>query len=176
MNLNPTHIRQFVVILICVTAAAIIASVTIGRDIYYGTTQVSFLSFGIINFSGYLFFLFMPVELAFIYYLHTGLSMVFLNLIAVSTGILSLMIDYYIGRSFSTKFIDLLVGRHRYEKAENRIRQYGNISIFLFNLLPLASPVILLAAGMLKHPMKEALLYSLLGLVAKYLFMTIVFF
>lgn len=176
MNFKPIHIKQFVAILICIAAAIIIASATIGRDIYYGTTPVSFLSFGIINFSGYLFFLFMPVELAFIYYLHTGLSMFLLNLVAIGTGIFSLMIDYYIGRSLSTKFIDRLIGRHRYERAEDEIRKYGNIAIFLFNLLPLSSPVILLAAGMLKHPSKQALLYSLVGLVVKYLLMTILFF
>lgn len=175
MNIKRIHIKQFIAIAICATIAVMIASATIGRDIYYGTTEVSFVSFGVINFSGYLFFLFMPVELAFVYYLHTELNVIALNVLAISTGIISLMIDYYIGRSLSTKFIDRLIGRHRYEKAEDEIRKYGNIAIFLFNLLPLSSPVILLAAGMLKHPIKQALLYSFLGLVAKYLIMTLIF-
>lgn len=174
MNLQSVHIKRYVAIAVCATIAVGIASATIGRDIYSGATEVSFLSFAIVNFSGYLFFLFIPVELAFAYYLNTTLNLIVLNLVAVGTGMISLVIDYYIGRSFSTNFIDRLIGRHRYEKAENEIRKYGNIAIFVFNLLPLSSPVILLAAGMLKHPVKPAMLYSLLGLLLKYGLMTIV--
>ncbi|MGD9556202.1 MAG: DedA family protein [Mangrovibacterium sp.] len=117
----------------------------------------------------------MPVELAFIYYLQTDLNMILLNLIAIGTALFSQGIDYYIGRSFSKQIIDRLIGRQRYEKAAQEIRRYGNIAIFFFNLLPLSSPVILLAAGMLKHRLKEAFLYSLAGLLLKYLLMTLIF-
>ncbi len=99
-----------------------------------------------------------------------------LNLVALSTAIGAQLIDYYIGHSLSESFIDKLVGRHRYEKAEDEIRKYGNIAIFLFNLLPLSSPMILLAAGMLKHPLRQAVLYSGLGLLAKYLLLTALFY
>ena len=155
-------------------AAVAIASLTIGRELY-GAKEHTLLSFAIINLSGYLFFIFMPVELAFIYYLSTDLSVVLLNLVAVGTAIFSQAVDYYIGRSFSKQIIDRLIGRQRYEKAESEIRKYGNIAIFVFNLLPLSSPVILLAAGMLKHRVKEAFAFSFAGLLLKYLLMTALF-
>ena len=175
MNLDKLNITRIIVVVFFFAIAISIASATIGREIY-GGTKVSLLSFGIINFSGYLFFLIMPVELAFIYYLHSHLSLFLLNVIAIATAIGAQLIDYCIGRWLSASFIDKLVGRHRYEKAEDEIRTYGNIAIFLFNLLPLSSPIILLAAGMLKHPIRQAILYSLLGLIAKYLFISIIFF
>lgn len=155
-------------------AAIAIASLTIGREIY-GSKEQTLLSFALINLSGYLFFIFMPVELAFIYYLQTSLNVIMLNLVALGTAIFSQSIDYYIGRSFSKQIIDQLVGRQRYEKAETEIRKYGNIAIFVFNLLPLSSPVILLAAGMLKHRPVEAFLYSFAGLLIKYLLITAIF-
>ena len=174
--MNPHHwqIKRFITIVFCAIIATLIASSTIGREIYR-TGQVSIFSFGIVNFSGYLFFLIMPVELAFIYCLHSQPDIVLLNMVAILTAISAQLIDYYTGRFFSTNFIDKLVGRHRFERAENKIRQYGNIVIFLFNLLPLSSPVILLAAGMIKHPVKQAIFYSLLGLLSKQLFMTLIF-
>lgn len=174
MNLTRPNIRRFLIFVLLLAAAIAIASLTIGREIY-GSTEHTLLSFAIINLSGYLFFIFMPVELAFIYYLNTGLNIVLLNMIAIGTAVFSQLIDYYIGRSFSKQIIDQLIGRQRYEKAESEIRKYGNIAIFVFNLLPLSSPVILVAAGMLKHQLKEALLYSLAGLLVKYLLLTAIF-
>ncbi|MEN6454071.1 MAG: VTT domain-containing protein [Prolixibacteraceae bacterium] len=174
MNLNRPNIKRAVIFMLLSAAAIAIASLTIGKEIY-GSKEHTLLSFAIINLSGYLFFIFMPVELAFIYYLNTSLNIALLNLTAIGTAIFSQAIDYYIGRSFSKQIIDQLIGRQRYEKAESEIRKYGNIAIFVFNLLPLSSPVILLAAGMLKHRLKEAFLYSLAGLLVKYLILSAIF-
>ena len=40
----------------------------------------------------------------------------------------------------SNRFIDQLIGRKRYMKAEKFIEKYGNVTIFVFNALPLSSP------------------------------------
>ncbi len=174
MNLGKVNITRIFIIAISVGIAIAIASATIGREIY-GSSEQSLFSFSIVNFAGYLFFLIMPVEIAFIYYLHAGLSLSLLLLLAITTASVAQVTDYYIGRSFSARFIDKLIGRHRYEKAEYELQKYGNIVIILFNFLPLSSPIIMLAAGMLKLPFKQAFAYSLLGLTAKYLFICLFF-
>ena len=84
-------------------------------------------------------------------------------------------IDYTIGFLLSSKIIDKLIGRRRFEKAENKIRRYGNIAILLFNALPLSSPVISLAAGMLKHRIKDAVIYTAAGLLIKHITLTLIF-
>ena len=117
----------------------------------------------------------MPMELAFIYYLRTGYDPLILNLVAVATAMTSQIIDYLIGYYFSAGIIDRLIGRKRYEKAEDEIRKYGNWTLFLSNLLPLSSPVISLAAGMLKYRVKDALIYSFVGMVCRYLLLTLFF-
>ena len=167
------NVRQVIIFILLVAAATTVASLTVGRDIYYGTRGQGLGSFAIVSLAGYLFFLFMPVEVAFIYYLHTGENIWLLNLIAIGTAIFSQSVDYLIGYSFSEKIIDKLIGRKRYEKAESRIRNYGNAAILIFNLFPLSSPVISLAAGMLKHRIKDALLFTLLGLAIKYIAITL---
>jgi membrane protein DedA with SNARE-associated domain len=156
-------------------AAIAIASVTIGRDIYYGSRDHGLLSFAIVNACGYLFFLFMPVEIAFIYYLQGDISALALNSVAIGTALFSQTIDYSIGFLMSNRFIDNLIGRRRYLKAEKFIEQYGNITIFIFNALPLSSPVISLAAGMLRHRIRDTVVYTVLGLIVKYLALTLIF-
>lgn len=154
--------------------AVTIVSLTIGKEIY-GHREQNLVSFAVVNFSGYLFFFLMPVELAFVYYLKSGADVYLLTTMAVGTALGAQLVDYYIGRFFSFHMIDRLIGRHRYEKAKTEIRKYGNITIFVFNLLPISSPVILLAAGMLKHRLEEALFYSFAGLLMKYLLIIIIF-
>ena len=175
MHLNKTDIIRIGIAGLLVITAISIASLTVGRDIYYGSRNEGLLSFAIVNFSGYLFFLVMPVEIAFIYYLTGDIDIWILNAVALGTAMVAQVIDFLIGFLFSTNIIDRLIGRRRYENAEDKIRKYGNIVIFLFNVTPLSSPVISLAAGMLKHRVKDAVIFTFTGLLLKYLLLSLVF-
>lgn len=172
---TKTKIIRLSFAIIMVAVAIVIASLTIARDIYYGSEGQGMLSFAIVNFSGYLFFLIMPVELAFIYYVSEGANLWTLNGIAIGTALLSQSIDYLIGFTLSSRIINKLIGKERYTKAESRIRRYGNVVIVVFNALPLSSPVISLSAGMLKYRVKDAILYTFLGLFLKYLVLSMFF-
>ncbi len=88
----------------------------------YEHNENGILSFAIVNFFGYLFFLLLrPMELAFIFYLRSGYDPLILNLVAVSTAMASQVVDYLIGYFFSAGIIDRLIGRKRYEKAEDEM-------------------------------------------------------
>lgn len=175
MKSNRIDIKRLIIFVFLLILMTVIASLTIGKDIYeYNENGI--LSFAIVNFTGYLFFfLFMPMELAFILYLRTGYDPLILNLVAVGTAMAAQIVDYLIGYFFSSGIIDQMIGRKRYEKAEDEIRKYGKWTLFFSNLLPLSSPVISLAAGMLKYHVKEALLFSLAGMICRYLLLTLIF-
>jgi membrane protein DedA with SNARE-associated domain len=168
-------IFRYAIAFLFAIAAIAIASLTVGRDIYYGSRDQGLLSFAIVNAAGYLFFLFMPVEVAFIYYLEGDISVVALNAVALGTAIFSQAIDYAIGLLLSDRIIDNLIGRRHFEKAEGRLRKYGNIAIFIFNALPLSSDVIALAAGMLRHRKRDTFIFTVSGLFIKYLLLSIFF-
>lgn len=175
MNRVHIDIKRLLLFVLLFALMIVIASLTIGVDILENN-QRSTLSFAIVNFFGYLFvFLFMPVELAFIYYLRTGYDPWILNLVALGTAMTAQIIDYLIGYFFSSGIIDSLIGRKRYEKAEAEINKYGNLTLFFSNLLPLSSPVISLAAGMLKYRVKDALIFSFMGMICRYLLLTLLF-
>lgn len=175
MHLKKAEIVKYILTGLFLVAAIVIASLTIGKDIYYGSRDEGLLSFAIVNLSGYLFFLFIPVEIPFVYYATGNINIWALNAVAISTAILSESVDYMIGLWFSKDIITRLIGTRRYKKAESRIRKYGNIVIFLFNVTPLSSPVISLAAGMIRHPVKDALIFTFSGLVLKYIILTLIF-
>lgn len=175
MRLSKRDIVSVVIASLLVIAAVTIASLTVGRDIYYGSRDDGLLSFAIVNASGYLFLLFMPVEVAFVYYLQGEINVIALNAVAIGTALFSQTIDYLIGLSVSNKFIDRLIGRRRYEKAEANIEKYGNLTIIVFNALPLSSPVISLAAGMLRHNPRNTLICTVIGLLIKYTALTLIF-
>ncbi len=164
---------RIIIILITSIIAIAIVSFTLGREWYEGKSQ-SITSFGLIHFAGYLFFLLMPVEMAFVYYLSYFKDLK-LILIALSTAEVAQVIDYLIGLSVSSAIIHNLVGENRIQKAERSIYKYGNLTIFLFNVLPLSSPVIAVVAGMLKYRFRDVIIFSTAGLIIKYYILSLVF-
>lgn len=167
--------RKIRIILFIITSivAILIVSLSLGREWYEGKNQ-SIISFALIHFSGYLFFLLMPVEVAYIYYLsYFGTFEMFA--VAMVTAFAAQLIDYFIGLSVSSAIVNNLVGEERIIKAEKHIRKYGNLTIFIFNILPLSSSVIAVAAGMIKYRFMGFVIYSLAGLAIKYLLISLIF-
>ena len=95
--------------ILAIAATAVVAilavSSTLGRQIYAGQTP-GLVSFGLIHFAGYLFFLLMPVEALIPVYQAEGHEPALLVAIAVGTALVAQAIDYGIGRAFSARVID----------------------------------------------------------------------
>jgi len=164
---------RILLLLITSVIAILIVSFTLGREWYDGKNQ-SLISFALIHFSGYLFFLLMPVEMAYIYYLSFFNEFEMLG-VALGTAFVAQLIDYFIGFSLSSAIINKLVGEKRILKAEKHILKYGNLTIFIFNLFPLSSSVIAVAAGMIKYRFMGFVIYSMAGLFVKYILLSLIF-
>lgn len=166
--------KSRIIIFLCTSIIAVVlVSFTLGREWYLGKGQ-SLITFALIHFSGYLFFLLMPVEMAFIYYL-PYFNKLGLFAVALITAETAQIIDYLIGYSLSSRFIFKIISEKQILKAEKQIYKYGNLTILVFNLFPLSSSVISLAAGMIRYRFKPWILSSTIGLVAKYIFLCLVF-
>jgi membrane protein DedA with SNARE-associated domain len=159
---------------VTVLVAIFLVSTTVGREIYAGRTP-SLVSFGVVHFAGYLFFLLMPVEALIPVYQAEGYSAALLVALAVSTALAAQAIDYGIGRAFSDQVINGVIGQARYERFRAKIERWGGWAILFFNLLPLSSPNMLLVAGIVRYSARRAFLFSLAGLVGKYLGMVYLF-
>jgi len=140
----------------------------IGNIIFLSERPATLFSFGFINFAGYLFFLLMPVEALFPYYITIGNSAILTIIVAVTTALLAQTIDYLVGRYFSQKIIDGMISEKRFKKYDKIIENWGGPSILVFNLFPLSSPILLLVAGIVRYNYKKTFLYSFIGLTIKY--------
>lgn len=165
---------RIVAVLVTALAAILIVSATLGREIYEGHTP-SLGSFALIHFAGYLFFLLMPVEALVPIYQSEGHTAAFLLFISVATALVAQTIDYGIGRAVSDPVMHDLIGERRYAKFRATIERWGGWAIFLFNLFPLSSPNMLLVAGITRYSPTKSLLYSAVGLMAKYSLIVYVF-
>ncbi|MDD4878040.1 MAG: VTT domain-containing protein [Candidatus Nanoarchaeia archaeon] len=135
---------------------------------WIGMYKPSIISFVIVHFLGYLFFILSPVELLFMYFVGIGTNIPLLIFLALVTAIAAQSIDYLIGYFVSDKILISLIGEKRYKKTKRKIDKYNELIIFLFNLSPLSSPIAVLIAGMLGYKLKKVLAYSFMGLLLKY--------
>ena len=150
---------EIIAFLIGILAGIYLLSSTLGKAIY-GGAQPTFFSFIFTHFAGYLFFILSPVELLFLYFVRLNYNVFLLIFAAIVTAVLAQLIDYTIGYFVSNRVILAIVGQRRYEKLRGKIDKYGGMAIFIFNLFPLSSPVIVLVAGMVQYPLKKVLINS----------------
>ncbi len=166
--------KRIVAALVTAGVAIVLVSSTLGREIYAGRTP-GLVSFGVIHFAGYLFFLLMPVEALVPVYQAEGHAGALLVGLAVSTALLAQAVDFGIGRAFSDRVIDDVIGQERFEHFRAKIDRWGGWAILFFNLFPLSSPNMLLVAGIVRYSARKAFLFSLAGLLGKYVGIVYIF-
>ena len=163
-----------IAVLITAFIAIIVVSATLGREIYAGRSP-SLVSFALIHFAGYLFFLLMPVEALVPVYQSEGHAGGALILVAILTALAAQAIDYGIGRSVREESVHKLIGERRYALFRRLIARWGGWAVLLFNLFPLSSPNMLLVAGILRFGALRSFLFSLVGLTVKYAALVLAF-
>ncbi len=149
-----------------VVITAIVGS-TLGREIMAGR-QPGLMSFTLIHFAGYLFFLLMPVEALVPLYLTGGHPADVLVGIAVATALVAQTIDFSIGYVVSDRIVDTLISRKKFEKFKRTFDKWGGWAILALNLSPLSSPNMLLVSGIMRYNGVKALAISAVGLFVKY--------
>lgn len=136
---------------------------------------ISIYAYALINFSAYLFFTMTFVELLFIQLIRLGGNPLFFTLVAVTTALIALSLDYLIGYTFSRAFLTKIISEKKLSKYQKRVEKYGDAIIFVFNVFPLSSPLLTLAAGLIRYNYKRLIFFSALGLLIKYSALAIFF-
>lgn len=165
---------RIIVYSIGILAGIVVLSIVLHRIIVLDE-EPSLRTFSLLHFSGYLFFIFSPVELLYINMPDLRVMMWDMVSLAVGSALLAQTIDYGIGETFSEFVIQQIIGEKRYRKYLGRIKRYGDVTILLFCLLPLSSPVVALVAGMIQYGILRVLILSTLGLTAKYILLAYLF-
>ena len=168
-----TRRTRLIISLVMMGVIALLVTATVGQDLMARRTP-DLGSFALLHFSGYLFFIVMPVEVLIPYYQAAAHNGCLLIALAVATAFVAQIIDFAIGWALSGDFIHGLIGPERHQKTHATIEKHGIWAIFFFNFFPLSSPILLAVAGMVRFNPWLALPVSLAGLTGKYLLMVFV--
>jgi membrane protein DedA with SNARE-associated domain len=163
-----------IVIAFGILCVIIIASVFFSNTIGSEKTP-TLVSFGIVHFLGYLFFILMPVEGLVPYYMSLGHPYYMIWIVAMGTAVLGQLIDYSIGYFLPSRLNENILGTKRYEKFKDIFHEHGGWIIFVFNVFPLSSSVLNFIAGMERYKFSKMLKYNVLGLSLKYLVLILLF-
>ncbi len=153
--------------LISILGVILLISSTIGRELLQGQPP-SLLSFIILHFTGYIFFFMMPVESLVPFYVSEGHHLLLLFGITIVTALAAQNVNYFIGKLMSAEIITNLIGKKKYDKVDYYIEKYGSIAIIIFNIIPSASAILSLFAGMIRFTYKKFTIYTLIGVSIKY--------
>lgn len=153
---------------------------TLYNDFLYFSSQIknSTLS-GLLYISilGALFFLAIPMEAVFIYYLSSTFHSAFAIIIIIVIGsVIGLTINYFIGWMLGSKVLKRFFEKENYEKYKNYIDKYGGIVLVIGNVIPSPLEPLTLLYGSFNYSYKKFLIFSLIGRILKYTLLFIAFY
>lgn len=153
---------------------------SIYTDYLYFSTQITNSTLAglfYISILGALFFLAIPMEAIFIYYLtSTFHSALFIVAIIVVGGTIGLSINYFMGWILGGNFLKKMFEKKTYEKYGGYITKYGAIILVVGNILPSPIEPLTLFYGSFNYSYKKFFILSLIGRLIKYLIFFIAFY
>ncbi len=125
-------------------------------------------------FFGSIFFITIPVELVFIYYLGTDYFLAYIILITLVGNVLGLIIDYLIGFFLGEKLLKLFM-KDNYDRYKRKTNRIGSLLIILGNIIPFPIEIVSVFLGGVRYNFLKFVTFSTLGKLAKFLLLFIGF-
>ncbi len=117
---------------------------------------------------GSLFFLVLPSEAIFVYYLtSTSYNPLFIILLMVTGNVLGLVFNYIFGWLVGEKILKIMF-RKNFENYKNKVNNYGGYVLLFGNILPGPVEVLVVFFGGFKYKFKSFLVLSAYGRLIKY--------
>ena len=145
----------------------------------YQISNVTLLGIFFVNILGTLFFLILPSEALFIYYLsNTNYFIAILILFSVAGNIVGMTFNYLFGRLLGERVLKWMFKEKKFFEYKEKIDKYGGILLVFGNIIP--GPIELLSVffGGFKYKLSKYIYLVMIGRTIKYLliFMAFIFF
>ena len=126
---------------------------------------------------GSLFFLIIPSEALFIYYLtNTNYTFPLLILLMVFGNLIGLIFNYFFGRIMGRKILKLIFGEKKYFAYKEKIDNYGGYVILFGNIFPGPIEAIAVFFGGFKFNFLRYVYLSFFGRLIKYIILFLIFY
>ena len=124
------------------------------------------------NFFGGLFFVFLPVEIIYVYYTlldHNDLIIFLVSMVGIMLG---MAINYGVGRILGSTVLKFAL-RKKFDWLTNLNDKYSAWIIVIGNAVIFPAQLYALIVGVTKYPFKKYMLYTALGRTIKYVLLTV---
>jgi len=128
--------------------------------------EKSLLGLFFATFFGGLFFITMPIEVTFLYFLSLGYNVPLIILIALAGDTLGLIVDYSIGWLLGKRVLRFFL-KDTYDKFINIIERFGGVIILFGNIIPFPIQLVSLVIGTTRYSIKKFVIYSAIGKLIK---------
>lgn len=124
---------------------------------------------------GSLFFLSLPSEILFIYYLSVGKSALIVFVVMVVGSLIGLAFNYFFGMLVGERLLKFMFKKN-FEKYRNMINKYGGYLLFFGNIFPGPIELLSLFYGAFKYNFRYYLYLSMVGRAIKFGIILILYF
>jgi membrane protein YqaA with SNARE-associated domain len=120
------------------------------------------------SFLSSLFFIFLPIEILFMYYMNFGFNIWSLLGIIMIGNLLGLSFNYWFGRIVGLRFVKFLM-KDNFERIHKKVSRYGGFIIFFGNIIIFPMEIASLLFGAMKYSYKKFFWYSFFGKIIKFI-------
>jgi membrane protein YqaA with SNARE-associated domain len=118
------------------------------------------------SFFGSLFFIFIPLEMIFLYYLTLGYSPPLLIALTMLGYLAGLSLDYLFGFAVGARLVKFFVGG-KFEKFHDMVTKWGGIVVLLGNFILFPIQPVSVVIGSARYSYKKFFIFSAVGLFMK---------
>jgi membrane protein YqaA with SNARE-associated domain len=127
------------------------------------------------SFFGSLFFIVIPIEVLFIYYLTLGYSVPIVIALTMIGNIMGLCLDYLFGFIVGAKILKFFFGE-KFDRFQNIVTKWGAVVVFFGNVIIFPIQPVSVVIGSAKYSFKKFLIFTILGIFVKIFTLLVVSF
>ena len=118
------------------------------------------------SFFGALFFVFLPLEILFLYSLSLGYPVPFLIAITIIGNLMGLCLDYLFGFIVGARILRVFI-REKVERFHDLTQKWGGAVVLAGNIIPFPIQIVSVVIGSAKYPFRRFVIFTALGVFVK---------
>jgi membrane protein DedA with SNARE-associated domain len=134
--------------------------------IFNEISRRTLLGFFYACFFGSLFFIFLPMELLFLYYLSLGFSVPLIMVLMILGSLMGLCLDYAFGLIVGARLVKFIL-REKFDKFHNMITRWGSFVVFIGNAIVFPIQPVSVVIGAARFSFGKFIIFTILGLFVK---------
>ncbi len=118
------------------------------------------------SFFGSLFFIVLPIELLFVYYLSLGYSVPLVIALTMIGNLMGLCLDYLFGFVVGAKILKFFL-RRKFDRFHDMTTKWGAVVLLIGNIIPFPIQPVSVVVGSARYSFKKFFFFTVIGIFVK---------